>query len=106
MEIPMKRLSVLLLIGVGAWAQVPPPPAPKTAPAAPKKAPAEAPGAAAVPAREPGLYAIFNTSMGTIVARLFEKETPVTVANFTALARGTKAWMDPKTNTMLKKPLY
>ena len=103
----MKRLSVLLLIGVGALAQVPPPTAPKTAPpAAPKKAPAAAPGAATTPAREPGLYAIFNTSMGTITAKLFEKETPLTVANFVALARGTKAWMDPKTNTMLKKPLF
>src|SRR5437773_1080130 len=101
----MKWLSLLLLTVMGASAQAPPPPAPKTAPpAAPGGA--AAPGAAAVPARETGLYAIFATSMGAIVARLFEKETPVTVANFVALARGTKAWMDPKTNTMIKKPLY
>ena len=101
----MKRLSILLLIGVGALAQVPPPPAPKKAPPTATGG-AAMPGAAPAPAREPGLYAIFATSMGTITAKLFEKETPVTVANFVALARGTKAWMDPKTNTMLKKPLY
>jgi cyclophilin family peptidyl-prolyl cis-trans isomerase len=28
------------------------------------------------------------------------------VANFIALARGTKAWRDPKTNQMVKRPLY
>ena len=101
----MKRLPILLLIGVGALAQVPPPPAPKKAPPAATGG-AATPGAATAPAREPGLYAIFTTSVGVITAKLFEKETPVTVANFVALARGTKAWMDPKTNTMLKKPLF
>lgn len=74
---------------------------------------AQAPGAAQppagsttpAPAREPGLYAIFNTSMGTITARLFENETPVTVRNFVALARGTKAWKNA-TGQMVAKPLY
>ena len=32
--------------------------------------------------REAGTYAIFNTSEGTIVCRLFEKEAPKTVTNF------------------------
>lgn len=95
----MKRLSILLCIAAGAFAQAPP--------AAPAKAPAgAAPTGTAAPAREPGLYAILNTSMGTITARLFEKETPITVRNFVALARGTKAWKDPKTNAMVAKPLY
>lgn len=58
------------------------------------------------PAREPGLYATINTSMGPITARLFEKEAPITVRNFMALARGTKAWRDPKTREMVKRPLY
>jgi len=44
--------------------------------------------------------------MGTITARLFEKETPLTVANFVALAKGTKPWKDPKTGLMVKRPLY
>jgi peptidyl-prolyl cis-trans isomerase A (cyclophilin A) len=44
--------------------------------------------------------------MGTITARLYEKEAPATVRNFVALARGTKPWKDPKTNAMVAKPLY
>lgn len=94
----MKRLSLLLVsIACCALAQTPP-----------AKTPAAAVGTTgtAAPAREPGLYAIFNTSMGTITARLFEKETPLTVKNFVALARGTKPWKDPKTNAMTAKPLY
>jgi cyclophilin family peptidyl-prolyl cis-trans isomerase len=91
----MKRLSILLLIAAGAFAQ---------APTAPAKGAAAPTGGA--PALEPGLYAIINTSMGTITAQLFEKETPGVVKNFVALANGTKAWKDPKTNTMVAKPLY
>jgi cyclophilin family peptidyl-prolyl cis-trans isomerase len=44
--------------------------------------------------------------MGTITAELFEKDAPITVANFVALARGTKPWKDPNTNAMVAKPLY
>ena len=91
----MKRLSALFLIALGGFAQTAPP----------AKAPATA-AAPAAPAREPGLYAIFNTSMGTFTAKLFETETPITVRNFVALARGTKAWKDPKTNAMAAKPIY
>jgi cyclophilin family peptidyl-prolyl cis-trans isomerase len=60
----------------------------------------------AAPAREPGLYATITTSMGPITVKLFEKEAPATVRNFQALARGTKAWKDPKTGQMVKRPLY
>ncbi len=42
--------------------------------------------------RTPGTYAIFSTSEGTIVTKLFEKDAPETVANFIALAEGTKKW--------------
>lgn len=55
---------------------------------------------------DPGLYARINTSAGTITALLFEKETPRTVRNFVALARGTQPWLDPKTRTVVKRPLY
>ena len=53
-----------------------------------------------------GLYAVFNTSMGKITARLYEKDTPVTVENFVALAQGAKATRDPKTAAMVTRPLY
>jgi peptidyl-prolyl cis-trans isomerase A (cyclophilin A) len=55
---------------------------------------------------DPGLYATINTSMGSITALLFEKETPATVANFIGLARGTKPWLDPKTRKATLQPLY
>jgi peptidyl-prolyl cis-trans isomerase A (cyclophilin A) len=57
-------------------------------------------------AREPGLYATMTTSLGTIVLRLFEKESPITVRNFVHLAMGRKAWPDPKTGQAVRQPLY
>jgi len=53
-----------------------------------------------------GLYAIFSTSMGNFTARLYEKDTPITVENFVALAQGTKATRSPKTGSMVKVALY
>jgi len=53
-----------------------------------------------------GLYAIFDTSMGKFTARLYEKETPVTVENFVALAQGAKATLDPRTGKPVKVRLY
>ena len=86
----MKTTIGLLALLAGAFAQTPPAAAP----------------AAAAPAREPGLYATINTSMGAITVKFFEKEAPITVRNFAALARGTKEWKDPKTGQMVKRPLY
>jgi cyclophilin family peptidyl-prolyl cis-trans isomerase len=53
-----------------------------------------------------GLYAVFETSMGTFKARLYEKDTPIAVENFVGLATGAKAWRDPQTQKMVKRPLY
>ncbi|HYZ85260.1 MAG TPA: peptidylprolyl isomerase [Bryobacteraceae bacterium] len=55
---------------------------------------------------EPGLYANIVTSMGTIKAKLFEKESPITVKNFQDLATGKKPWTDPKTGQRVTRPLY
>ena len=82
----MKTIIGLLATLAGALAQAPP---------------------AAPPAREPGLYATINTTQGAIVVKFFEKEAPITVRNFVGLARGTKAWKDPKTGLMvMKRSLY
>lgn len=53
-----------------------------------------------------GLYAVFTTSEGVITAKLYEKYTPKAVENFTGLAMGTKAWRDPRTGAMVKRPMY
>lgn len=55
---------------------------------------------------EPGEYAIFYTSRGDIVCRLFEHDAPKTVANFVGLAKGTKLWTDPATGRKKRAPLY
>ncbi|MGH9394997.1 MAG: peptidylprolyl isomerase [Terriglobales bacterium] len=55
---------------------------------------------------EPGLYAHFSTSLGDFSARLFEKEAPITVANFTGLAEGSKEFTDPKSGAKVKRRFY
>ncbi len=57
-------------------------------------------------ARQPGLYAIFDTSEGEIVCRLFDKDAPQTVANFTDLAEGKREWTHPVTRDRSKERLY
>ena len=47
--------------------------------------------------RTPGTYAVFQTSEGNIVCRLFEKDAPKTVANFVELAEGKREWTHPTT---------
>ena len=56
--------------------------------------------------RAAGTYAIFETSQGNIVIKLFEKEAPNTVANFIGLAEGTKEFTDPKTGKKEKRNYY
>ena len=57
-------------------------------------------------ARQPGTYAVINTSEGTIVCRLFEKDAPKTVANFTDLAEGKREWTHPVSRKKSKGRLY
>jgi len=56
--------------------------------------------------RQPGLYATFETSEGTIVCRLFDKEAPKTVANFVELAEGKREWTHSSTRKKSKDRLY
>jgi len=54
----------------------------------------------------PGTYAILNTSEGTVVCRLFEKDAPKTVANFVDLAEGNRDWTHPVSGKKSKDRLY
>ena len=56
--------------------------------------------------RPAGTYAIFETSEGNIVCRLFEKDAPKTVANFVELAEGKREWTHPSTRKKSKDRLY
>jgi peptidylprolyl isomerase/peptidyl-prolyl cis-trans isomerase A (cyclophilin A) len=89
---PLARLCLALgaiALAPAALAQTPPPPQ-----AAPK------------PAAKKARYAVFETSRGTIAARLLPDKAPNAVENFVALATGKKEWTDPRTGQKTKKPLY
>src|SRR6201997_2084114 len=54
-----------------------------------------------------GPTVVMDTSMGRITCQFYQKQAPKTVANFIALAQGTKDWTDPQTHKkMHNKPLY
>ena len=52
------------------------------------------------------VHAEFTTTAGNFTIRLFDEETPQTVANFVGLAEGTKEWTDPRSNKRVKQPYY
>src|SRR5882672_12767834 len=52
------------------------------------------------------LYAHFTTSEGNFSVRLFDEETPNTVANFTGLADGSKEWTDPRSGRKVNQPYF
>ena len=61
----------------------------------------------APPAEPTGPTVLFDTTMGRLTCKLFDKEAPLTVANFISLAQGTKAWQDPITSQKVTgKPFY
>lgn len=47
-----------------------------------------------------------RTSLGSMILELFPDEAPLTVANFLALAEGSRAWTDPETGLEVMRPLY
>ena len=74
-----------------------PPTAPVTPPPTAADLP-DSPGAQTAPPVQivpTGPTAIFDTSMGRLTCKLFDKEAPVAVANFIGLTEGTKEWTDP-----------
>jgi peptidyl-prolyl cis-trans isomerase A (cyclophilin A) len=56
--------------------------------------------------RPAGTYAIFETSLGNIVVKLFDKEAPKTVENFIGLADGTKEFTNAMTGKKEKRNYY
>jgi peptidyl-prolyl cis-trans isomerase A (cyclophilin A) len=67
-------------------------------------APQATPAAMTVPN---GPTVVMDTSMGRITCQFFQRQAPKAVANFIALAEGTRDWTDPRTRTLQHhKPLY
>lgn len=124
---------VALLTAFAAGCQrkaAPEPPAPKPAPAATSAAPAAAPSAPKPtkpssrlsPPDDPvagqftleeatagltgtgSLLATIETDLGTLTCDLYEKDAPITVANFVGLARGVRPWK--RAGEWVKTPLY
>jgi peptidyl-prolyl cis-trans isomerase A (cyclophilin A) len=74
----------------------------------PDEALPDAPTATAAAMTHPnGPTVVMDTSMGRITCRFYQQQAPKTVANFIALAQGTRDWTDPGTNKLQhNKPLY
>ena len=75
--------------------QATPPPLPPELPDSPEAASQVRP-----PVTPTGPTVLLDTTMGRLTCKLYDKQAPVTVANFIGLAEGTKDWTDP---TTLKK---
>jgi peptidyl-prolyl cis-trans isomerase A (cyclophilin A) len=59
------------------------------------------------PAVPTGPIVVFDTTMGRMTCQLFDKEAPLTVANFIGLATGSKPWIDPVTQKKVSgRPFY
>jgi len=88
----LRNLALSLALVVSAQAQSTTPPPADALPDAPSTTSQVKP--APVPT---GPTAVIDTTMGRITCKLYDKEAPITVANFIGLADGTKDWTDPKT---------
>lgn len=92
-------LLALVLMCTAAGAQQSTPPAEELPDAPGTQVPAQI--------QPTGPTAVFDTSMGRITCRLFDKQAPETVANFIGLAEGKKDWVNGVTHQKMHgKSLY
>src|SRR5215472_18562423 len=93
-------LILLFSFSLAAAAQAPSPTPARTAAQLPvKRAPA--------PSTSQSPLAILHTTAGDMKCELFPAQAPKAVANFIALAKGTKSWKNPATQKQVSgKPLY
>ena len=97
-------LTAGLVVGASGLAQTPaatPPPV-ADLPDAPSTT-----SQAKAPVEPMGPTVLIDTTMGRLTCRLYDKQAPVTTANFVGLAQGTKEWTDPDSMKKVKgKPFY
>jgi peptidyl-prolyl cis-trans isomerase A (cyclophilin A) len=114
-----QTLSPQMFLCALALAQSAPPQSPQSAIPATAVPPANAPSSDALPdapstiahelppATPTGPTVLFDTTMGRLTCKLFDKEAPLTTANFIGLATGTKTWTDPVTlKEVSNQPFY
>jgi peptidyl-prolyl cis-trans isomerase A (cyclophilin A) len=95
-----RYLALALALSVSAQAQ-------SSSPAAPLPDDPGTTSQVKPPVTPTGPIVLIDTSMGRLTCKLFDKEAPVTVANFIGLAEGTKDWTDDKTlQKVHNKPYY
>jgi peptidyl-prolyl cis-trans isomerase A (cyclophilin A) len=67
----------------------------------------DAPMATAAVLTQPnGPTVVLDTSMGRITCQFYQRQAPKAVANFIALATGTKDWTDPNTHKVQHRKSY
>lgn len=110
---PLFAVALLTFSAVAVAQSAPPEPTVPPATPASAQAPVELPDAPSTvahelpPAAPTGPTILFDTSMGRLTCKLFDKEAPLTAANFIGLATGTKMWTDPVTSKQIKnQPFY
>ncbi|WP_419803934.1 peptidylprolyl isomerase [Terriglobus sp.] len=59
-----------------------------------------------VPPEPNGTTAVIDTSMGRLTCQFFQKQAPLTVANFIGLANGTKDYTDPTSGQKMTHTRY
>jgi peptidyl-prolyl cis-trans isomerase A (cyclophilin A) len=104
----IRCLAVLFVFStVFATAQQSTPPQTPPAQTPPAELP-DTPVSQAPPVIEPtGPTVVLDTTMGRMTCKFFDKQAPLTVANFIGLAQGTKPWTDPATHKKMKaKPFF
>jgi peptidyl-prolyl cis-trans isomerase A (cyclophilin A) len=112
-------LATFFLLATAAFAQstpaAPPPDAPVPASQQSQKpAPSTAdlpdsPGATIpqpVSIEPTGPLAVFDTTLGRLTCRLYDKQSPLATSNFIGLANGTKDWTDPDTGQKMHGKRY
>ncbi len=86
----IRSIALLLALATPALAQTPPTTPPADLPDAPSTT-----SHAQAPVVPTGPTVIFDTTMGRLTCKFFDKQAPIAVANFIGLAEGTKDWTDP-----------